>query len=125
MEGKGGSLTCLFALAGSSVTMKLQRPALPSYFLLTLLIMRTAASEARAVSRGTTLSAASFLQNLMHRYGEGDSLTLQQLKTLLNHLDVGVGRSNISQPVQGPRNLSTVRPSAPPGTNSTRSRFTV
>lgn len=125
MEGKGGSLTWLFALAGSSVTMKLLRPALPSCFLLTLLIMWTAASEARAVSTGTTLSAASFLQNLMHRYGEGDSLTLQQLKALLNHLDVGVGRSNISQPVQGPRNLSTVRPSVPPGTSSTRSRFTV
>ena len=77
------------------------------------------------MSAGTTLSAASFLQNLMHRYGEGDSLTLQQLKALLNHLDVGVGRSNISQPVQDPRNLSTVRPLAPPGTNSTRSRFTV
>lgn len=126
MEGKGGSLTWLFALAGSSVTMELLRPALPSYFLLTLLSIWTAASEARAVSTGMpTISAASFLQNLMHRYGEGDSLTLQQLKALLNHLDVGVGRGNISQPVQGPRNLSTVRPSAPPGTNSTLSRFTV
>ncbi|MXQ97000.1 hypothetical protein E5288_WYG002820 [Bos mutus] len=108
MEGKGGSLTWLFALAGSSVTMELLRPALPSYFLLTLLSIWTAASEARAVSTGMpTISAASFLQNLMHRYGEGDSLTLQQLKALLNHLDVGVGRGNISQPVQGPRNLST------------------
>lgn len=88
--------------------MELLRPALPSYFLLTLLSIWTAASEARAVSTGMpTISAASFLQNLMHRYGEGDSLTLQQLKALLNHLDVGVGRGNISQPVQGPRNLST------------------
>uniref|UniRef100_A0A8C2R8I7 Metal cation symporter ZIP14 n=1 Tax=Capra hircus TaxID=9925 RepID=A0A8C2R8I7_CAPHI len=88
--------------------MKLLCPALPSYFLLTLLSIWTAASEARAESTGMpTISAASFLQNLMHRYGEGDSLTLQQLKALLNHLDVGVGRGNISQPVQGPRNLST------------------
>ncbi|XP_032491534.1 zinc transporter ZIP14 isoform X3 [Phocoena sinus] len=43
----------------------------------------------------------------MHRYGEGDSLTLQQLKALLNRLDVGVGRDNVSQSVPGPRNLST------------------
>lgn len=43
----------------------------------------------------------------MHRYGEGDSLTLQQLKALLNHLDVGVGRNNVTQPLQGQRNLST------------------
>ena len=111
MEGKGGSLTWLFALAGSSVTMELLRPALPSYFLLTLLSIWTAASEARAVSTGMpTISAASFLQNLMHRYGEGDSLTLQQLKALLNHLDVGVGRGNISQPVQGPIQLKKTLP---------------
>lgn len=60
------------------------------------------------------ISAASFLQDLMHRYGEGDSLTLQQLKALLNHLDVGVGRDNGTQPLQGQRNLSTVRLPAVP-----------
>ncbi|XP_057577878.1 metal cation symporter ZIP14 isoform X1 [Hippopotamus amphibius kiboko] len=88
--------------------MKLWHPALRSCFLLALLGVWTAAPEAHAVSAGMpAISAASFLQNLMHRYGEGNSLTLQQLKALLNHLDVGVGRDNVSQPVQEPRNLST------------------
>lgn len=47
----------------------------------------------------------------MHRHGEGDSdsLTLQQLKALLNDLGVGVGRGNITWPLEGPRNISTVR----------------
>lgn len=43
----------------------------------------------------------------MQRYGKGDSLTLSQLKALLNHLDVGVGRDNVTQLEQGQRNLST------------------
>ncbi|XP_032491530.1 zinc transporter ZIP14 isoform X1 [Phocoena sinus] len=94
--------------SSSPVTMKLLHPALPSCLLLALLAVWTAAPEAHAVSVGTpAISAASFLQNLMHRYGEGDSLTLQQLKALLNRLDVGVGRDNVSQSVPGPRNLST------------------
>lgn len=82
----------------------------PGCFLLTLLSLWTAAPETHAVSTGTpAISAASFLQDLMHRYGEGDSLTLQQLKALLNHLHVGVGQANVTQPLQGQRNLSTVR----------------
>lgn len=90
--------------------MKLLHSAFPRCFLLTLLTLWTAAPEAHAVSVGTSpISAASFLQNLMHRYGEGDSLTLQQLKALLNHLDVGVGRDNVTLPLEGQRNLSTVR----------------
>lgn len=104
------TLTWLFVLVGLFVTMKLLHPAFPSCFLLTLLTLWTAVPEAHAVSMGTSpISAASFLQNLMHRYGEGDSLTLQQLKALLNHLDVGVGRDNVTLPLQGQRNLSTVR----------------
>lgn len=104
------TLTWLFALPGLFVTMKLLHPAFPACFLLTLLSLWAAAPEAHAVSRGTpAISAASFLQDLMHRYGEGDSLTLQQLKGLLNHLDVGVGRDNVTEPTQGQRNLSTVR----------------
>ncbi|XP_023620063.1 LOW QUALITY PROTEIN: zinc transporter ZIP14 [Myotis lucifugus] len=80
----------------------------PGCFLLTLLSLWTAAPETHAVSTGTpAISAASFLQDLMHRYGEGDSLTLQQLKALLNHLHVGVGQANVTQPLQGQRNLST------------------
>ncbi|XP_006864458.1 PREDICTED: zinc transporter ZIP14 isoform X2 [Chrysochloris asiatica] len=76
-------------------------------FLLTLLGLWRTNPEAHASSEETpAISAASFLQDLMHRYGEGDSLTLQQLKALLNHLDVGVGRENITQPEQEQRNLS-------------------
>uniref|UniRef100_G1PGD0 Metal cation symporter ZIP14 n=1 Tax=Myotis lucifugus TaxID=59463 RepID=G1PGD0_MYOLU len=87
------------------ITMKLLHPGC---FLLTLLSLWTAAPETHAVSTGTpAISAASFLQDLMHRYGEGDSLTLQQLKALLNHLHVGVGQANVTQPLQGQRNLST------------------
>ncbi|KAK1342438.1 hypothetical protein QTO34_015203 [Cnephaeus nilssonii] len=87
------------------ITMKLLHP---SCFLLTLLSLWTAAPETHAVSTETpAISAASFLQDLMHRYGEGDSLTLQQLKALLNHLVVGVGQANVTQPLQGQRNLST------------------
>ncbi|XP_058406536.1 metal cation symporter ZIP14 isoform X5 [Diceros bicornis minor] len=102
--------TCPLGLAGEDlfVTMKLLHPAFPSCFLLTLLSLWKAAPEAHAVSGGApAISAASFLQDLMHRYGEGDSLTLQQLKALLNHLDVGVGRDNVTEPMQGQRNLST------------------
>lgn len=91
--------------------MQLLPPAFPHCFLLTLLsLWSTALPEAHAVSTGMpAISAASFLQDLLRRYGEGDSLTLQELKALLNHLDVGVGRDNITQPLQGQRNLSTVR----------------
>ncbi|XP_058513511.1 metal cation symporter ZIP14 isoform X2 [Ochotona princeps] len=88
--------------------MKLLHSALPGCFLLILLGLWRAAPEAYAASTATpTLSAASFLGDLMHRYGEGDSLTLRQLKTLLNRLDVVMDRDNVSQPVSGPRNLST------------------
>ncbi|KAL6062981.1 hypothetical protein STEG23_031002 [Scotinomys teguina] len=55
---------------------------------------------------GTARSATSFLEALMNRYGKNDSLPAQ-LKALLNHLDVGVGRDNVTQPREGHRNLST------------------
>ncbi|XP_053434797.1 metal cation symporter ZIP14 isoform X2 [Nycticebus coucang] len=88
--------------------MKLLHPALHSGFLLALLSLWRAAPEARAASMdGPAISASAFLQDLMHRYGEGDSLTLQQLKALLNNLVVGVDRKNVTQPVHGQRNLST------------------
>ncbi|XP_054216200.1 metal cation symporter ZIP14 isoform X2 [Homo sapiens] len=86
----------------------LLHPAFQSCLLLTLLGLWRTTPEAHASSPGApAISAASFLQDLIHRYGEGDSLTLQQLKALLNHLDVGVGRGNVTQHVQGHRNLST------------------
>ncbi|XP_040394372.1 metal cation symporter ZIP14 isoform X2 [Cygnus olor] len=52
------------------------------------------------------LSAASFLQDLLRRYGESETLSLKQLKALLNRLDVGVGHANASQPPQQRANLS-------------------
>lgn len=90
--------------------MKLLHPAFPSCFLLTLLSLWTTTPETHAVSPGTpAISATSFLQDLMHRHGEGDSdsLTLQQLKALLSDLGVGVGRDNVTWPLEGPRNVST------------------
>ncbi|XP_075412658.1 metal cation symporter ZIP14 isoform X1 [Tenrec ecaudatus] len=75
--------------------------------LLALLGSWRAAPEAQALSAGApAISAASFLQDLMRRYGEGDSLTLKQLKVLLNHLNVGVGRANLTQPGPEQKNLS-------------------
>lgn len=55
------------------------------------------------------LSAASFLQDLLQRYGESQTLSLKQLKALLNRLDVGVGHGNVSQEPQRRLNLSRVR----------------
>lgn len=115
--GEGGFLEplthLLFLLAGIFDTMTLLHLAFSNCFLLTWVSLWSAVPEAHAVSTGTSgISAAFFLQDLLHRYGEGDSLTLQQLKALLNHLDVGVGRDNVTQPVHGQRNLSTVRLSA-------------
>ncbi|XP_053222998.1 metal cation symporter ZIP14 isoform X1 [Podarcis raffonei] len=54
----------------------------------------------------TSITADSFLQDLFLRYGKHDKLTLQQLKSLLNRLDVGVGRNNISRTEQQRRNIS-------------------
>ncbi|XP_012663189.1 zinc transporter ZIP14 isoform X1 [Otolemur garnettii] len=88
--------------------MKLLYPAFHSGLLLALLSLWRAAPEARAASMDVpAISASAFLQDLMHRYGKGDSLTLQQLKDLLDKLDLGVGRKNVTQPVHGQRNLST------------------
>ncbi|XP_038603378.1 metal cation symporter ZIP14 isoform X1 [Tachyglossus aculeatus] len=80
----------------------------PRSLLVPLLCLLAAAPRIDASSPGhpPAVSAASFLRDLMQRYGEADSLSLRQLKALLNHLDVGVGRDNVSQPHQEPRNLS-------------------
>ncbi|XP_074065242.1 metal cation symporter ZIP14 isoform X2 [Macrotis lagotis] len=79
----------------------------PQRLLLMLLYFLGIASRSSASSLGpSAITAASFLQDLMNRYGEADTLTLQQLKALLNHLDVGVGRDNITQPELEQRNLS-------------------
>lgn len=92
----------------SLVTMTLPHRPLPSCFLLALLACSTAPQVPTGSAAQLPISAASFLDDLMQHYGKGDSLTLPQLKDLLNHLDVGVGRDNVTQHTQGARNLSTV-----------------
>eukprot|EP00076_Gallus_gallus_P033174 XP_024998712.1 zinc transporter ZIP14 isoform X4 [Gallus gallus] len=64
--------------------------------LLLLLSLRWVPAGSDAVL--PQLSAASFVQDLLRRYGGGEALSLEQLKALLNRLDVGVGRSNGSRP---------------------------
>uniref|UniRef100_A0A667GAQ7 Metal cation symporter ZIP14 n=1 Tax=Lynx canadensis TaxID=61383 RepID=A0A667GAQ7_LYNCA len=68
----------LFLLTGLFATRKLLHPAFPDCFLLSLLSL-------------WTISAASFLQDLLHRYGGGERLTLQELKAL-QPPGCGVGR---------------------------------
>lgn len=88
--------------------MERLHPAFPSYLLLVLFGIWRTVPQIHASSTGLLpLSATSFLEELMKRYGENDSLTLPQLKTLLN--SVGVGRDNVSLPKEAHRNLSTVR----------------
>lgn len=53
------------------------------------------------------LSATSFLEDLMKHHGKNDSLTLTQLKKLLDRLKVGIGPDNVTQPKGGHRDLST------------------
>nr|XP_033804054.1 zinc transporter ZIP14 isoform X2 [Geotrypetes seraphini] len=52
------------------------------------------------------ITASSFVQDILHRYGENEALSLQQLKALLNRLDVGVGRRNQSMLERETRNIS-------------------
>lgn len=83
---------------------------LPSCLLLVLFGIWGPAPQTQASSATVPpLSATSFLEDLMKRYGENDSLTLPQLKALLKNLDVGVDRDNVTRPKEGHRNLSTVR----------------
>ncbi|XP_074837823.1 metal cation symporter ZIP14 isoform X2 [Carettochelys insculpta] len=74
--------------------------------LLCLLGMSCLAQAGTDSSPQPTVTAASFLRALLQRYGENDALTLQQLKGLLNHFDVGVGHENISRLEPQRRNLS-------------------
>ncbi|KAH0518489.1 Zinc transporter ZIP14 [Microtus ochrogaster] len=81
---------------------------LPSCLLLVLFGIWGPAPQTQASSATVPpLSATSFLEDLMKRYGESDSLTLPQLKALLKNLDVGVDRDNVTRPKEGHRNLST------------------
>ncbi|XP_053573939.1 metal cation symporter ZIP14 isoform X1 [Bombina bombina] len=77
--------------------MILQR--FPSLFLALVYLSVSQAMNTN-VSMGTNLSAASFLQDIMQRYGENETLSLPQLKSLLERLEVGKGpedQHNMSQ----------------------------
>ncbi|KFQ30280.1 Zinc transporter ZIP14, partial [Mesitornis unicolor] len=74
--------------------------------LLLCLLRGCAGRDAGRDAAGPGLSAASFLQDLLQRYGESETLSLRQLKSLLNRLDVGVGHGNASRPPQQRMNLS-------------------
>ncbi|NXY39214.1 S39AE protein, partial [Pomatorhinus ruficollis] len=71
-----------------------------------LLLCLLPCPRVRAGRDNTGVSAASFLQDLLQRYGESQTLSLKQLKALLNRLDVGVGHANVSQTPQQRLNLS-------------------
>ncbi|NXE70838.1 S39AE protein, partial [Calcarius ornatus] len=71
-----------------------------------LLLCLLPCPRVRAGRDSPGVSAASFLQDLLQRYGESQTLSLKQLKALLNRLDVGVGHANGSQTPQQRLNLS-------------------
>ncbi|XP_069800710.1 metal cation symporter ZIP14 isoform X2 [Dendropsophus ebraccatus] len=69
-----------------------------SWLLLTSLLLGIVLLSSSASSN--QLSAASFLQDILQRYGENDTLSLLQLQALLERLEVGRGvreSRNISQ----------------------------
>lgn len=78
----------------------------PRSCCLLLLLCLLPCLQVRAGRDNPGVSAASFLQDLLQRYGESQTLSLKQLKALLNRLDVGVGHANISQTPQQRLNLS-------------------
>ncbi|XP_038016330.1 metal cation symporter ZIP14 isoform X1 [Motacilla alba alba] len=78
----------------------------PRRCCLLLLLCLLPCPQVRAGRDGPGVSAASFLQDLLQRYGESQTLSLKQLKALLNRLDVGVGHANVSQTPQQRLNLS-------------------
>ncbi|XP_005992633.1 metal cation symporter ZIP14 [Latimeria chalumnae] len=73
---------------------------------LIAIVLLATLPEVSAAIEGTLPSASTFLQDLLDRYGENDTLTLYQLKSLLNRVDVGVGSDNGSRTDPNNRNLS-------------------
>uniref|UniRef100_A0A8C5WHI7 Metal cation symporter ZIP14 n=1 Tax=Leptobrachium leishanense TaxID=445787 RepID=A0A8C5WHI7_9ANUR len=67
--------------------------------LLFLELLSLSVAEDAAVGPVHSLSAASFLQDILHRYGENETLSLPQLQSLLEKLEVGRGDGshNVSQ----------------------------
>ncbi|XP_030057878.1 metal cation symporter ZIP14 isoform X1 [Microcaecilia unicolor] len=52
------------------------------------------------------ITASSFMQDILHRYGDNETLSLQQFKALLNRLDVRIGHRNQSVLERETRNIS-------------------
>lgn len=67
-------------------------PAMPLLLLSALLPFSLMAGP--TPSTGKELSAASFLQDILQRYGENESLSMPQLQSLLENLEVGKGGGN-------------------------------
>ncbi|KAG9488576.1 metal cation symporter ZIP14 isoform X2 [Eleutherodactylus coqui] len=68
--------------------------------LLLGLALLSSLARASAPTSGDQLSAASFMQDILERYGENETLSLLQLQTLLERLEVGTGSGetrNVSQ----------------------------
>ncbi|KAM4748139.1 metal cation symporter ZIP14 [Rhinophrynus dorsalis] len=80
------------------MAMSLQWAPVMSQLLLTALLTVSLALGAFS-SSVVQLSAASFLQDIFQRYGENETLSLLQLQSLLERLEVGKGSGN-------PRNIS-------------------
>ncbi|XP_068130789.1 metal cation symporter ZIP14 isoform X1 [Hyperolius riggenbachi] len=72
-----------------------------SFLMVVLLKLATQVSlaETNISSGGYEMSAASFLEDILQRYGENDTLSLSQLQSLLERLEVGKGGGD-------PRNIS-------------------
>ncbi|KAM8972426.1 metal cation symporter ZIP14 [Pelodytes ibericus] len=62
--------------------------------LLPVILLPLCTAEDALSKSGPALSAASFLQDILHQYGENDTLSLPQLQSLLEKLEVGRGGGN-------------------------------
>ncbi|XP_041442948.1 metal cation symporter ZIP14 isoform X1 [Xenopus laevis] len=78
---------------GTGVVMSLPCvPAVPLLLLSALLQLTLTLDPTTATGR--ELSAASFLQDILQRYGENERLSMHQLQSLLERLEVGKGGGN-------------------------------
>lgn len=75
--------------------------ALLQSLLLSMELLSYSMAEDAVASPAHSLSAASFLQDILHRYGENETLSLPQLQALLEKLELGRGggggSNNMSQ----------------------------
>ncbi|CAH2275103.1 zinc transporter ZIP14 isoform X2 [Pelobates cultripes] len=70
------------------------------FLLLPMALLSFSLAEDALANSGHALSAASFLQDILHKYGENETLSLLQLQSLLEKLELGKGGDspkNVSQ----------------------------